>query len=185
MRASLDSRSRLVVALVLRDRLRLAGLTVPDEDVLELAVLLRRGGFADTADTLQADVAANRPDIAHTILAREAMIGALDDPPTKALSELRGVLLEGARGPRPRRACVARGKVQTPSRPTGSAVSSLVAHADYMGLLLKRLRHKYSPAARRGAEAARKHTAQVEYTTWVEAQRASMRHGDETVAAKE
>ena len=90
--------------------MRLAGLTVPDEDVLELAVLLRRGGFADTADTLQADVAANRPDIAHTILAREAMIGALDDPPTKALSELRGVLLEGARGPRPGRACVARGK---------------------------------------------------------------------------
>jgi len=51
--------------------LRLAGLTVPDEDVLELAVLLRRDGFADTADTLQADVAGNRPDIAHTILPRE------------------------------------------------------------------------------------------------------------------
>ena len=74
--------------------MRLAGLTVPDPDVLELAVLLRRGGFADTAETLEDDVAANRPDMALTILAREAMIWALDDPPTKALAELRGILLE-------------------------------------------------------------------------------------------
>ena len=54
-----------------------------------------------------------------------------------------------------------------------------------MSLLLKRWRHKYSPAARRGREAARKHTARLEYNAWVAAQRASMRHGDETVAAKE
>jgi hypothetical protein len=74
--------------------LRLAGLTVPNQDVLGLADLLRRGGFTDTADTLEDGVAANRPDIALTILAREAMIWALHDPPTKALSELRAVLLE-------------------------------------------------------------------------------------------
>ena len=74
--------------------MRLAGLTVPDHDVFELAVLLRRGGFADTAKTLEDDVAADRPDVALTILEREAMIWALDDPPTKALAELRAVLLE-------------------------------------------------------------------------------------------
>ena len=74
--------------------MRLAGLTVPNHDVLERAVLLRRGGFADTAKTLEDEVAADRPDIAPTVLEREAMIWALDDPPTKALVELRAVLLE-------------------------------------------------------------------------------------------
>lgn len=53
-----------------------------------------------------------------------------------------------------------------------------------MSLVLKRLRHKYSPAARRGREAARKHTAQLEYRAWVAEQRAQLQRGDGTAAAK-
>jgi hypothetical protein len=52
-----------------------------------------------------------------------------------------------------------------------------------MSLLVKRWRHKYSPAARRGREAARKHTARLEYNAWVAEQRAPTQHGD--VAAAE
>ena len=74
--------------------MRLAGLTVPDHDVLELAVLLRSGGFTDTADKLEDDVAANRPDISLTIHEREAIIWVLDDPPPGSLAELRAVLLQ-------------------------------------------------------------------------------------------
>ena len=74
--------------------MRLAGLTVSNHDVLELAVLLRRAGFTDTADTLEDDVAANRPDIALTIHEREAIISVLEDPPPGSLAELRAVLLQ-------------------------------------------------------------------------------------------
>ena len=47
-----------------------------------------------------------------------------------------------------------------------------------MSLLVKRWRHKYSPAARRGREAARKHTARLECNAWVAEQRAPTQHGD-------
>ena len=66
----------------------------------------------------------------------------------------------------------------------GSAESSRVSDADYMGLLLRRWRHKYSPAARRGREAARKHTARLEYNAWVAEQRAPWQHGDVAAAEK-
>ena len=66
----------------------------------------------------------------------------------------------------------------------GSAESSRVSDADYMGLLLRRWRHKYSPAARRGREAARKLTAHLEYTAWVAEQRALTRRADATAAEK-
>ena len=73
--------------------MRLAGIDIPARVILELAVLLRRGGFTDTAETLEGAIAANQLDIALTILEREAIIWVLDDPPTKALAELRAVLL--------------------------------------------------------------------------------------------
>jgi hypothetical protein len=53
-----------------------------------------------------------------------------------------------------------------------------------MSLLVKRWRHKYSPAARRGREAARKYTAQLEYTARVAEQRALTQCNDGTAAAK-
>jgi hypothetical protein len=51
-----------------------------------------------------------------------------------------------------------------------------------MSLFLKRLRHKYSPAARRGREAARKHTARVDYNAWVAGQRAAPTQRDNGTA---
>jgi hypothetical protein len=72
----------------------LAGVPIRDAAVLELATLLRRGGFTDTAETLEGAVAANQPDVALTILEREAIIWVLDDPPTGALAEFRAVLLQ-------------------------------------------------------------------------------------------
>ena len=53
-----------------------------------------------------------------------------------------------------------------------------------MSLLMKRWRHKYSPAARRGREAARKHTARLEYNAWVAEQRALTQRADVTAAEK-
>ena len=52
-----------------------------------------------------------------------------------------------------------------------------------MSLLLKRLRHKYSPAARRGREAAMKHAARLEYEGWVAAQKKALTHSDDSAAA--
>lgn len=52
-------------------------------------------------------------------------------------------------------------KVQIPSRPTGSAAPRRTSQTDHMNMILKRWRHKRSPAARRGYEAAREYTARV------------------------
>jgi hypothetical protein len=46
------------------------------------------------------------------------------------------------------------GESQPHSRPTGSAASQPRYRRDHMGMLLRRWRHKRSPAARRGREAA-------------------------------
>jgi hypothetical protein len=73
--------------------MRLAGIAIADEAVLELAVLLRRGGFTDTAESLEGAVAANLLDVALTIPEREAIVWVLDDPPAGALAEFRAVLL--------------------------------------------------------------------------------------------
>jgi len=51
-----------------------------------------------------------------------------------------------------------------------------------MGLLLRRWRHKYSPAARRGRQAARELAARLEYNAWVAQQRSLTRQGDGTAA---
>jgi hypothetical protein len=47
-----------------------------------------------------------------------------------------------------------------------------------MSMLLRRWRHKLSPAARRGREAA------YEYTAWVAKQEALTQRGDGTASAK-
>jgi len=52
-----------------------------------------------------------------------------------------------------------------------------------MSLLLKHVRQKYSPAARRGREAARKHAARLEYEGWVAAQKKSLTQRDDGTAA--
>jgi hypothetical protein len=71
----------------------LAGYPIAERDVLELAVLLRRADYAQTADTLEGAVAANQPDVALTISDRAAILRALDEPPSKGLAALRSVLL--------------------------------------------------------------------------------------------
>ena len=52
-----------------------------------------------------------------------------------------------------------------------------------MTMLLRRWRHKLSPAARRGREAAREFEAAREYAAWVAGQQALTRGGDGTAAA--
>ena len=73
--------------------MRLAGIDIADEAVLDLARFLRRGGFTDTAESLESAVASNLPDVALTILEREAIVWVLDDSPAGELAELRGLLL--------------------------------------------------------------------------------------------
>jgi hypothetical protein len=78
----------------------LAGIPVRDQDVLELALLLRKAGVEATAETLERAYDLETKVLALTIPEREQMIRALDDPPEN-LAELRGVLLR-ARGARAR-----------------------------------------------------------------------------------
>jgi hypothetical protein len=70
----------------------LAGIRVPDEDVLQLALLLRAARFAETAERLEDAYDLETKILALTIAEREQIIRALDDPPD-GLAELRGVLL--------------------------------------------------------------------------------------------
>jgi hypothetical protein len=72
--------------------MRIVGVQVRDEDVLDLAWLLRNGGFDDTADALIVALEAEQALVALSIADREAMLRTLDDPPI-GLAELRGVLL--------------------------------------------------------------------------------------------
>jgi hypothetical protein len=74
--------------------MRLAGIDIAAEVVLELAVRLRRNGFIDTAASLEGAMAANLPDVGLTILEREAIIWVLDDSPAGELAALRGLLVE-------------------------------------------------------------------------------------------
>lgn len=74
--------------------MRLAGIDIDYMVVRELAVLLRRGGFVGTAETLESAVGANQPDVALTILEREAIIWVLDNTRTRALARLRAVLVQ-------------------------------------------------------------------------------------------
>ena len=76
------------------DPMMLAGIPVRDQDVLELARLLRDCGFDDTAEKLEDGYDVETKVLALTIDDREAILRALDDPPD-GLAELRGVLLRG------------------------------------------------------------------------------------------
>jgi hypothetical protein len=70
----------------------LAGLTVPDRLVLDLARCLRLQGLNDTAETLEDAHDDGREMVALTIADREAILHALADCPY-GLADLRGVLL--------------------------------------------------------------------------------------------
>jgi hypothetical protein len=69
----------------------LAGFNVPDSDILQLARLVNDPHLAER---LESAYGRQVRVFALDIPEREAMIWALDDPPTKALAELRAVLLE-------------------------------------------------------------------------------------------
>lgn len=71
----------------------LAGVTVPDRFVLELARTLRNGGHGDTAARLGGAQERQTRLLALSIGEREAILSVLDDPPPQ-LCELRAVLLE-------------------------------------------------------------------------------------------
>ena len=74
-------------------RVQLAGVPVRDGDVRELERLLRDGGFVDVASKLDHALTMETRVLALTVVDRESMLRALDEPPTDALAELRGVLL--------------------------------------------------------------------------------------------
>jgi hypothetical protein len=61
--------------------------------VLEIAWVLRDGGFDDVAARLEDAVRLETKVLALTITEREMILRVLDDPPTPALAELRGVLV--------------------------------------------------------------------------------------------
>jgi hypothetical protein len=54
-----------------------------------------------------------------------------------------------------------------------------------MNLRLKHLRHKYSPAARRGREAAAKDSSRLEYDAWVAEQRRAWRQSMDAIASQQ
>jgi hypothetical protein len=72
--------------------MRLAGVEIADSLVLELAVLLRRDGHADTAEALEAAVATRQPEVSLSRTDRSAMLAVLDEPP-RGLGSLRAVLV--------------------------------------------------------------------------------------------
>jgi hypothetical protein len=69
----------------------LAGMSVPDRDVLDLARQLRVNGINDTAEVLEHAYDHEHPIVALTIPDREAILRALEDCPDE-LAELRAVL---------------------------------------------------------------------------------------------
>ena len=74
--------------------MRVAGIDIPNAHIFDLAVLLRRGDYAHPADTLEGAIAANQADVALTVPDRIAILSVLDEPPNKALAQLRAVLLQ-------------------------------------------------------------------------------------------
>jgi len=70
----------------------LAGTPIRDQDVLELARLLREVAFEPVAEKLEKGYDAETRVLALTIEDRECILRALDDPPA-GLAELGGVLL--------------------------------------------------------------------------------------------
>jgi hypothetical protein len=70
----------------------LAGISVPDREVLELTRRLRDNGFLDTAEALELAYDSERRLVALTVPDREAIMRTLEDCPDE-LAKLRGVLL--------------------------------------------------------------------------------------------
>jgi len=70
----------------------LAGLNVPDSEVLELARFLGDAGLDHVAEKLEAAYERETTVLALTIEDREAILRALDDPP-QGFADLRAVLL--------------------------------------------------------------------------------------------
>jgi hypothetical protein len=73
-------------------QVRLAGVSVANQDVAFLAELLLAAGFEGTADMLLLALDAEQDLVPLSVEDREAMLRVLDDPPD-ALAELRTVLL--------------------------------------------------------------------------------------------
>ena len=71
----------------------LAGLEIPDDDVLELAERLRRAEFAPEADTLEDAWVVRDSEVGLSLPNRAAILSVLDDPPA-GLSQLRATLLQ-------------------------------------------------------------------------------------------
>jgi hypothetical protein len=67
----------------------LAGIRVPNADVLELARLLRHAELTATAQTLETAYDAERAIVALTITDRECILRALEDCPTASASSAR------------------------------------------------------------------------------------------------
>ena len=72
--------------------MRLAGLDITDDCVLELVNRLRRAELDHQADRIEGALVSQQPDVALTIPDRVAILTVLDDPPA-GLAELREVLL--------------------------------------------------------------------------------------------
>jgi hypothetical protein len=75
---------------------RLAGVSVREENVAALAELLLEAGFEDTADALLVALDAGQVLAALSIHDRAAILSVLDDPPA-GLAELHGVLIAGTK----------------------------------------------------------------------------------------
>jgi hypothetical protein len=76
---------------------RLAGVSVREEDVADLARLLFAAGYEDTGDALLVALDAEQDLTALSVADREAILRVLDDPPM-GLAELGGVLLDEREG---------------------------------------------------------------------------------------
>jgi hypothetical protein len=72
--------------------MRLANVSVRDENIAALAELLFEAGFEDTGDALLAALDAEQDLVALSVADRAALLGVLDDPPV-GLAELGAVLL--------------------------------------------------------------------------------------------
>ena len=70
----------------------LAGVEVPDEQLLDLARQMRRAGFTDTASKIELAWARENETLALETGDREALLQVLDDDP--ALGLLQSVLLQ-------------------------------------------------------------------------------------------
>jgi hypothetical protein len=90
----------------------------------------------------------------------------------------RGVLLRGITGARAKGLGRRRRKSRSPLDQRVARKPAVFADTDDMSLLLRRWRHKLSPAARRGREAAHEHTA------WVAQQRTSTQGSQVTAGAE-